>query len=186
VLVEFSFQNARRDGIIGLSQRSSKVIMEAEKLDLSRLKSVSQERLLHHLAHLVELASAGNAAELENICSEVLSIADLLINSTAKRPDSDQKAKMEIIKSKTFSMQQTVEKFDGVKLEPNVLKKVCEQMLFMMICLLRPPNGVQGFDPGSTIATMRQLILILAQQCANESALRAFYQVVKEIERSVR
>jgi hypothetical protein len=83
-------------------------------------------------------------------------------------------------------MQQTVERFDAVQLEPNVLKKVCEQMLFTMICLLRHPNSVQGFDPGSMIATMRQLILIMAQQCANESALRAFYQVVKEIKRSAR
>lgn len=83
-------------------------------------------------------------------------------------------------------MQETVERFDAVQLEPNDLKKVCEQMLFTMICLLWAPNGVQGFGPGSTSATMRQMILILAQQCANESALCAFYQVVKEIERSVR
>lgn len=126
-----------------------------------------------------------SAVERTEFCDAMLSMVNQIAISGANSTDSDPRGVMQIVTSESSSIKKVLESVDVSHATANDVIEFYDKMLAVLIVLVRSQAAVKSFDPGSMIPPLRQFILILAQQCADPKAHRAFSKAIEQIASSV-
>ena len=169
---EICMSEATVSGILSLQKLSPKIV------DKHRNEMILPER------ELIKISVKKSFEEQEKAYEEALK------KKQKKKSNGQTKLSVtERINNKVASLMQGVEKMDLTKVnlaELNKLDPVYYWIVLIMIELLKSQKSKPDFSPNESITGVRQLVVVLAEKCADEKAMRAFIGEIRDIERSVR